>query len=244
MTQRGYEFYDNQQTFDNYIERRSWNDNVNDTIEKPIVMEMIGNVGMKHICDLGCGTGSFGNELLDLGASSYIGIEGSQNMVARSKQVLNRSNSKVIHTAMEDWMNPTNTYDLVISRLALHYIEDLDALFGKVFASLCSGGSFVFSVEHPVMTSSFGMTRQEGLKQDWIVDGYFDTGVRKQEWLGGIALKFHRTVEDYYVALQGAGFVVGSLRESKPRRVQFANEEAFLRRMRIPLFLFLEGNKN
>ena len=55
--------------------------------------------------------------------------------------------------------------------------------------------------------------------------------------------KYHRTVEDYFRALQEAGFVVEQLRESRPQREQFADEQTYERRRRIPLFLFLAGRK-
>lgn len=51
------------------------------------------------------------------------------------------------------------------------------------------------------------------------------------------------TVEDYFVFVQQAGFVVERLRESRPRRELFADEETYLRRMRIPLFLLLAAHK-
>lgn len=71
----------------------------------------------------------------------------------------------------------------------------------------------------------------------------FDTGLRVTEWLGGRVEKYHRTVEEYFVALQLNGFVVEQLRESSPQRTHFQDEQTFLRRKRIPLFLFLAGRK-
>jgi hypothetical protein len=55
--------------------------------------------------------------------------------------------------------------------------------------------------------------------------------------------KYHRTVEDYFRALQAAGFVVEQLRESRPQRERFADAQVYERRLRIPLFLFLAGRK-
>jgi hypothetical protein len=61
--------------------------------------------------------------------------------------------------------------------------------------------------------------------------------------MGGRVEKYHRTVEDYFHALQHAGFVVEQLRESSPQRQHFRDEQTYLRRRRIPLFLFLAGRK-
>ncbi|TFE19077.1 class I SAM-dependent methyltransferase [Cohnella luojiensis] len=180
---------------------------------------------------------------MDSGALSYTGIEGSKNMVEISKETMNRANGKVIHTTMEDWDYPSSYYHMVVSRLALHYISDIESMFDKIYNSIEQEGTFIFSVEHPVMTSSYGIHKAEGFKQDWIVDNYFHTGVREQEWLGGTAIKYHRTIEDYYTGLQKAGFSIESLRESRPREENFQNQETYKRRMKIPLFLFMKAKK-
>jgi hypothetical protein len=113
----------------------------------------------------------------------------------------------------------------------------------KAHQALVPDGRIVFSVEHPVITSCDRAWQGQGLRQDWIVDDYFTDGKRVTQWLGGKVVKYHRTVEDYYLALQRAGFVVESLRESRPQRAYFNSEETYQRRMRIPLFLFLAGRK-
>jgi hypothetical protein len=62
--------------------------------------------------------------------------------------------------------------------------------------------------------------------------------------MGGQVIKYHRTVEDYFVGLQQAGFMVESLREAEPRRAMFGeDEETYQRRKRIPLFLIMTGQK-
>ena len=55
--------------------------------------------------------------------------------------------------------------------------------------------------------------------------------------------KYHRAVEDYFAALQRAGFVVEQLREARPRREHFQDTETYERRKRIPLFLILAALK-
>src|SRR5262249_40386107 len=138
---------------------------------------------------------------------------------------------------------PPDTFDGVVSRLVLHYIADVDHLFRHVFQTLRAGGVFIFSVEHPVITSCDRAWQTGGVRQEWIVDHYFDTGQRVTSWLGASVVKYHRTVEAYFLGLQTAGFVVEHLRESRPERRWFAHEETYQRRTRIPLFLFLAARK-
>jgi SAM-dependent methyltransferase len=106
------------------------------------------------------------------------------------------------------------TFDGVLSRLALHYIADVDDVFQQVFQTLRPAGRFVFSVEHPVLTSSDRAWQAGGLRQEWIVDHYFDVGRWVTQWLGAPVVKYQRTVEAYVLGLQTAGFAVECLRES------------------------------
>ena len=76
------------------------------------------------------------------------------------------------------------------------------------------------------------------------MDNYFEAGQRITSWMGGQVIKYHRTVENYFVSLQRAGFFVESLREAEPQREWFQDEDTYQRRKRIPLFLIMAGRKN
>ncbi|WP_134685792.1 class I SAM-dependent methyltransferase [Brevibacillus migulae] len=237
----GSQFYDNDENFQSYQERRSQQENANDTLEKPVFLEMLGDVKGLRILDLGCGDAAFGRELLARGCSHYTGVEGSKNMMQAAVNNLAGTTAEVIHETLEKWDFPPQRYDLVISRLVLHYIEDLAAILSGVYRTLRPNGRIVFSVEHPTITSTL---QPSGTRANWIVDRYFHTGYREQQWMGGQVFKYHRTIEDYFLLLQQAGFRVEALRESRPQRENFLHEETYLRRMRIPLFLFLAGTKS
>ncbi|WJM08221.1 class I SAM-dependent methyltransferase [Paenibacillus sp. PK1-4R] len=242
MGYRGPEFYDNEENFEKYMERRKWQENANDTLEKPVMLELIGDVAGKNILDLGCGDARFAAELLsgEREGTTYTGVEGSLNMVRAANESVKGTNAQIEQAFMEDWTYPAGTYDLVISRLSVHYIEDVESLFHKIYNTLNENGTFIFSVEHPVITSTL---QPSGTRTDWVVDQYFVEGYREQQWLGGSVKKMHRSIESYFMALQRAGFHVEHLRESAPQRAYFVNEETYLRRQRIPLFLFLSARK-
>lgn len=44
MSYYGSEFYDNDSNFENYMERRQGKENANDTLEKPVMWEFLGDV--------------------------------------------------------------------------------------------------------------------------------------------------------------------------------------------------------
>ncbi len=239
MANNGPDFYDDDALFSTYMARRHGrNDSPNDILEKPIIEELTGSLFNLRLLDLGCGDARYGREALQQGCQSYLGIDGSHNMIEQAQKQLAGTTGTAEQATIEGWHYPKETFDLVISRLALHYVEDISAVFAKVFEALVENGRFVFSVEHPVITSSDAAWQKPGPRQHWIVDGYFDSGPRQTKWMGGEVIKYHRTVEDYFLALQGVGFVVNALRESRPKRAYFSDEANYQRRMRIPLMLF------
>lgn len=238
MAKSGPDFYDQAAVFTHYQAKRSRSENPNETLEKPVFDDLAGDLHNLRILDLGCGDARYGKEALQQGCRRYLGIEASQNMFRTAQATLAGTNGTVIQATIEDWAYPPQQFDLVTSRLALHYVEDVSSVFRNVYQALVAGGRFIFSVEHPVITSC-ERGRQVGHKrQDWIVDDYFDSGRRVVPWMGDEVVKYHRTVEDYFVALGSANFTVEALRESRPRRALFADEETYRRRMRIPLMLF------
>ncbi|MCC3359266.1 class I SAM-dependent methyltransferase [Bacillus sp. REN16] len=237
MEFRGASAYDQEDFFRNYMKRRGRKDSPNNAIESPVVYELIGDFQNKRILDLGCGDASFGKDLLHQGASSYIGVEGSEQMVKAAMLNLDSSGGTVIHESMETYRFPSNEFDIITSRFAIHYVSDIHTLFQNVYKSLKENGKFVFSVQHPLITSSF-ISKQTGEKREnWVVDDYFLDGERKETWIGQIVVKYHRTIEQYFRKLTMSGFKLVDLREGTPMLEHFSNEEEFKRRQRIPIVL-------
>lgn len=239
----GIQFYDDDSVFEAYRRRRERLENANDTLERPVMRELLGDVSGQHVLDLGCGNAMLGQELLAAGAGSYLGIDGSRNMVEQARRVLQGGGGRVEHQALEQWQAVPASATLVCASLVFHYLADLAAVLHQAHRALRPGGRLVFSVEHPVVTSCDNGWEGAGLRQDWVVDDYFNTGERSTHWLGAAVIKYHRTLEDHFLAVRNAGFTLDELRESRPLREHFSTEATFLRRQRIPLFLFLAARK-
>jgi hypothetical protein len=94
-----------------------------------------------------------------------------------------------------------------------------------------------------VITSSNQVMAETGVRQYWIVDDYFAPGERNVSWLGSQVIKYHRTIEAYFLGLQKANLVVESLRESCPQPELFTDEVLYARRKRIPLFLLMKARR-
>jgi ubiquinone/menaquinone biosynthesis C-methylase UbiE len=132
MNSKGSEFYDNDDNFNNYMERRQWEENANDTLEKPVILDLMGEVKGKRVLDLGCGDAKFGREILHKGCTQYIGIDGSVNMIQAARKNLEGTGGQVIHTAIETWEESECSFNLAISRLVLHYLEDIEQTFSQI----------------------------------------------------------------------------------------------------------------
>lgn len=87
------------------------------------------------------------------GAASVLGIDLSEKMLDQAQKINQPAGVEYLRCALEDYAYPAETYDIVISSLTLHYIEDLSALFRKVAQTLRTGGEFIFSMEHPIFTA-------------------------------------------------------------------------------------------
>jgi SAM-dependent methyltransferase len=235
-------FYDDDGVFATYTAHRHRPGNPNDTLEGPAFSAMLGPVESLRVVDLGCGDAGFGCALLDAGCAAYTGVDGSRNMCAAARRTLAGTSGRVVEASIEAWDAPPGSADLVVSRLALHYVADVAAVFARVYRALADGGRLVFSVEHPVITSCARGWEPGTPRQDWVVDDYHLTGPRATRWLGGEVVKHHRTVEAYFGALRAAGFAVDELREGRPDRAHLGPEE-HARRARIPLFLLLAARK-
>jgi SAM-dependent methyltransferase len=244
MKKSGPEFYDNESVFQIYTDHRRASDCANDTIEQPYIWELIGDPRGLDVLDLGCGDARTAVKFQSMGAQSYRGIEGSRRMFEKALENAPPDFACVENALLENFVAKENSFDLVVSSLVFHYIENFEQLAKKVQRALRPGGRFVFSVEHPVITSSNKSLEESSLRQAWIVDNYFERGERRVKWMGDTVTLYHRTVEDYLNQVLASGLALEALRESDPQRPLFADADLWARRRRIPLFLFLSGRKS
>lgn len=243
MVHKGPSAYEQEDFFDSFLSRRLRKESPNNAMEKPVILGLMGDVRNKMVLDLGCGDGLFGAELIDLGVDHYTGVDGSRNMVERAKKIIDSKKATILLNNLEEWHSAGLEYELILSRMVLHYIENLERLMVAAYEALKPGGTFIFSVMHPVITASFDHFSGKEKRTHWVVDNYFDTGKRVEAWMDHSVVKYHRTIENYISMVLSTGFKIKDLKEAAPVRDSFDNQEEYVRRSRIPLFLILKLEK-
>lgn len=206
------------------------------TIEQPVILSYLGDVRDKDILDLGCGEACLGRALLDAGASRYLGIDGSPPMVAKARQTLSGTHGTVERHDLELWCGGLiGRFDIVLSCLTFQYIADLPRLFEVIRHHLKPGGVLVFSVEHPVMTSSYHAAPMAGGRSGWAVYDYFRQTGREDHWLDAVVRKHHRTIAALVDIVRGHGFSLDRLSEGEPARDNFETAAAYENRLDVPI---------
>jgi SAM-dependent methyltransferase len=169
------------------------------------------------ILDLGSGFGEFCRFARERGAASVTGVEISTRMLAEAKNQTGDSGITYLNAAIEDHPIGGNAFDLIVSRLTLHYIKDYRGVVLAAFRGLREGGSFVFSVEHPICTALLKGWQEDAARNKlfWPVDDYQKEGERTHHWFVDGVVKYHRTVETYVNTLLAAGFRLTRLLEPR-----------------------------
>ena len=177
------EFYDRPGMLERYRDATAGVSDPKDVMEEPALLEEIGDPRELRVLDLGCGDAAIGRTLLEAGCARYVGVDVSARMVAAAEETLRGTAGEAVRGDIAEFTAPPGAFDLVVSRLALHYVEDLDGVLAAAHASLAPAGRIVFSTVHPVMTSHEPREDPDALMTDWVVDGYFEGGPRERRWL-------------------------------------------------------------
>ena len=211
--------YDNPKFFDKYSQMPRSLKGLEGAGEWNTLKSMLPGFKGRRVLDLGCGFGWHCAYAAGQGAAAVTGIDISEKMLDKAKQMTGIH--KIIYrcVSIEDYEYPEDSFDVVISSLAFHYVKSFDFVCVKVRQCLSKDGDFVFSVEHPVFTAQ-GI--QEWVCDDagtplyWPVDNYFYEGGRTARFLDEDVIKYHRTLTTYVNSLLKAGFEITGLREPVP----------------------------
>jgi SAM-dependent methyltransferase len=141
-------------------------------------------------------------------------------MLAVAKERTTGGGIEYVQAFAEDAHVEPGSVDLVVTILALHYVEDFVGVVKSVWNWLKQPGEFVMIVEHPVLTAPDpweGYTVDErGVEQAWLLTHYFDEGAREVEWYIPGVIMYHRRIDTMLNALIARGFVIQQVLEPTP----------------------------
>lgn len=153
------------------------------------------------VLDFGCGPGNF-TALL---AQNY-DVEGC-DIAPRMVEI---AQERYPDIKFHNWDGlkefPTDSqYDVIFSKLAIHFLDDFDSFIDQLDKILRESGKLVFSVPHPLRT----LVKTAGQ--------YFDQAEYETE-IGSYGLRvtmIHRTIQDYIQPFTERGYVLTGLNEPR-----------------------------
>ena len=200
----------------------------------------------KTVLDLGCGYGWHCKYAAEHRAASVLGTDISHRMLQKAQEINSAPQIQYQCTAMEDLQFPPETFDIVLSSLAFHYVKDFGPLVENIARWLKKGGHLVFSVEHPVFTSSGPQDwyyDEKGKILHFPVDNYYYEGPRKAVFLGEPVVKYHRTLTTYLNTLLQNGLRLQHIIEPQPP-AEMMDIPGMKDEMRRPMMLLVSAIKD
>ena len=237
--------YDNEEFFESYSQMARSQQGLDGAGEWQTLKDLLPDFKGKRVLDLGCGYGWHCLYAAEHGAASVVGVDLSEKMleVARKKNTF--SNITYLQASIDEVTFEAESFDIVISSLAIHYIADFGKLAKNIAQWLVPEGQLIFSVEHPIFTA-------EG-SQDWSydeagkithspVDNYFYEGKRTAHFLGSDVTKYHRTLTTYLDHLLTNGFQIKRIVEPMPPE-NMLDIPGMQDEMRRPMMLIVKAEK-
>ena len=120
---------------------------------KPIFIECIAKLAPRSILEIGAGTGHLSKELSGQGYQ-ITAIEPSQGMFKIAEEVLFGSNVILINCSSFE-LQSQQKYDLALSHLVAHVVDDLNGFLSSIALQLISGGHYIFSIPHPCFYNDY-----------------------------------------------------------------------------------------
>jgi 2-polyprenyl-3-methyl-5-hydroxy-6-metoxy-1,4-benzoquinol methylase len=215
--------------------------------ERADLLALLPEVDGRHVLDLGCGAGQLARHLATMGAAEVVGVDVSERMLALARAEWAHPRVSYVREAIEEVTFSPARFDLVVSSLAVHYVEDYPRLVVRIAEWLAPGGVLVYATEHPIYTARLPgdgwVLDDAGRRTAWSLDRYADEGVRDDTWFVPGVRKVHRTLATLINGLLDAGLVVQRVVEPVPSEQWLRDRPWAADERRRPMFLLVRARK-
>lgn len=219
--------------YDTAIQNNIYNAN----LDRPSTIALLPEIKNKRLLDLGCGPGVYIDYFISQKAK-VTAIDSSSEMVNIVKEKFGESVTVYAQDlAMGVPKENSNEYDVVVSALMIHYIEDLEPLFKDVCRVLKKEGEFIFSTDHP-MVSFKSSPSSNYFKKEKIVESWYTLG-RPVE-----VMYYRQPLSLLFKTIQDAGLYVVTLTEGQPAKdMQELSPKHYEKLSKEPNFMFIKCKK-
>ena len=128
--------FDNPIFHEGYKKIRENDGNANVLFEIPALFSMMPDLVGKKVLDLGCGFGEHCKLFVELGAEKVVGIDISEKMLEIAKKENSHPRVTYLQMPIENLAELNGDFDVVVSSLALHYVEDFAGVVKNVYRLL------------------------------------------------------------------------------------------------------------
>jgi ubiquinone/menaquinone biosynthesis C-methylase UbiE len=200
------------------------------------MLELLGDVDGLTILDAGCGSGVLAQELASRGAQ-VVGVDSSSRMLDRARMRLGETVELRVHDLQQPlgWASD-QSFDIVVSSLALHYMEDWKPALSEFRRILKVNGRLVFSTHHP-FADFVNFERPNYFAVEPIGDTWSTSGARYDVTFWRRPLG--RIIED----VVSNGFTVDHVVEPTPKELDAFSEEGRSRLTSQPWFILIAAHK-
>lgn len=200
----------------------------NAEIEFPGTTSLIPAVDGERILDAGCGTGFYTEWLVEQGAD-VLGIDVSEKMLAHAIEQLG-DRAEFVQADLGEPLDflADDSFDGIVSALALSYVEDWTHVFSEFQRLLRPGGFLVFSTGHPL--DQFPPENDQG-------ENYFEIESITKSWAVDVPY-YRRPFSAILNPVLENGFQLDTILEPQPTEAfKERRPERYEKESRYPVFL-------
>jgi len=201
--------------------------------ERPIMLDLVGEVAGLNVLELGCSTGWYSNKFYQAKAK-VVAIDGNAEMIKYAK-TLYPDISFICHD-LNNEIKTEKKFDVIFASLVVHYITDLYRLYENLYRLLNEGGRLIISTHNPVV------------EYQRLTDDYIEIKKVTDEWNFSGKLYpvsyYTRSIQENLMPLIKAGFIIEKVLEPKPPKVLKEKDlRTYDKLSKKAGFLFLEARK-